>query len=692
MIRRRSLCVLAFACLAFPLQAQIEENFRSALEALAGGKQDEALELLKQVLAEDPSQEAAYELMQKTEYDVWLKLLTQGGEFEVVTKALMDKARLGRKARANDPDAIRELAKKLASNDVLERNKVVNQLASDYGEYSVPILVYSLAEGANADQRVNVMTALTKMGSDVVPPLIEALEAGDAFLRRNVALTLGYIGDPRARAALARAAANDADTAVRTAAGQALAKVGGPGDAAALYLAQADAYYREDDAVLMPFQYSDVVWHWEGNGLVGIEVPRFLYAPEMAKKDYYRALELAPDPAPALAGIARCAVTQLGRIADWQAAGAEVGEWPARLEKDDLAAQLAGPAALDLALGHALKQNDQVAASGLCRLLAGNGSQPTANLHLALQAVQNGAVRGEAAVALGAIAFRTRTAAGPETLAALNEAASREVVRIGAVIDGDEARRAALSAQLSDQGMFVNSWSRGGRALGALNSIPGVDLLLIADPLPDLATVAVIDELRRNPRTARAPIFVVSTKSDADAGLYGDKVSGVITPGGDFAPIEAALNEQGLNRDREQANDLAARAAATLQRLASSGVSDVSSVAEGLAGTLAARPDGVVLPALGVLEFVGGAGQVERVAGVVANGERSEEVRVRAASALAGIFSRTGTADPGVLKMLQEAALGDASFAVRAATAGALGRLNLSREVRIDMMRALFGR
>jgi hypothetical protein len=87
---------------------------------------------------------------------------------------------------------------------VIERTRVTNQLASDFGEYAVPIMIYSLTSEADEARRLNVMNALLRMGSDVVLPLVEALDAPDAYLRRNLALTLGRI-DGSARPSGARA-------------------------------------------------------------------------------------------------------------------------------------------------------------------------------------------------------------------------------------------------------------------------------------------------------------------------------------------------------------------------------------------------------------------------------------------------------------------------------------------------------
>lgn len=692
MIASRSLSLLALtvASLTLPVTAQ-SEDFQKAVEALDRGAAEEALGLLQKVLGADPSNEAAYELWVNTEHTVWLKMLLKGGEFELLTKELMDRAKMGRKQRQNNPDAIRELVKELSNDDVLVRTRVTNQLASDFGEYAVPVLIYSLADQQNNDRRVNVITALSKMGSDVVPPLTEALlDAPDAFLRKNVALTLGYIKDPRSRAALADAASFDADTGVKQAAAQSLAKIGGAGESGALFLALGDAYYGESDTVLMPHQYSDVVWHWEGNGLQSMDTPRFLYAPEMAKKAYYRALSRLSDPAKALAGIARCAVTESGRLAEWKAAGEDVGEWSNRLAADDLAAQMAGPDALDLALGWAL-EGDMVAASGLCRLLAGSGKSSTANLKKALSASQSLAVQGEAAVALGRIAYRNREAASNETVAALTTAAGHQVLRIGAIIGGDEASGQKLAAELENLGYSASFWANGARGLLSVQQLPGVDLIVVAENnLGNLTTRQVVNDLRKDPRTARTPIYVRVSSPEADAASFGN-VSGVIAPGDDIKATAEAAAKEPLNRDREEALQLAARAAQTLHMLAA-GKSEVGGTAEALAATLGDRPDTVVVPALGALQFVGGASQVERIAAVVGNAERSEAARVAAAEALAGIFSRTGSTDAGILKVLQETAQKDASFAVRAATAGALGRLNLAKEVRIELMRGLLGR
>jgi hypothetical protein len=117
-------------------------------------------------------------------------------------------------------------------------------------------------------------------------------------------------------------------------------------------------------------------------------------------------------------------------------------------------------------------------------------------------------------------------------------------------------------------------------------------------------------------------------------------VNGVLAPGSDLKSAAVAAASAPMNHDREEALALAGRAADTLLLLVGGGKTDVSSSTEGLASTLGNRPDAVVLPALGVLEFMGGPAHVERIAAVLTSKDRTEPVRLRAAQALADLRAR----------------------------------------------------
>jgi hypothetical protein len=300
-------------------------------------------------------------------------------------------------------------------------------------------------------------------------------------------------------------------------------------------------------------------------------------------------------------------------------------------------------------------------------------------------------VQGEAAVALGSIAYRNRKAADAATVSALTTAASREILRIGAVIGNGEDMR-PIVAQLQELGYYTSLYPTGARGINSVRSLPGVDLIVVSDKLTDVTARNVVNDIRSELRFAKTPIFVKTSAADADPSRYGDSISGMIGPDEDVASAAEAAAAEPMNRDREEALLLASRAAQTLYKLAAGGQTDIQSSVASLAGTLADRPDEVVAPALDVLQFVGGPAQVESVAAVLASGERADVVRVSAAQALAGIFSRSSSANAATVQMLQGVAQNDESFPVRAATAAALGQLDLGKDLRIELMRSLFNR
>ncbi|MCZ6598070.1 MAG: HEAT repeat domain-containing protein [Planctomycetota bacterium] len=681
------LLVAVTSLTAAPALAQdVRQTFEQGTELLRRGRDDEALRKFQEVLAMDPGHDAAYELFLQTEHQVWLDILVKEGEFELVAKRLMGLAAVGRKARRNDPDAIRTLLAELSSDDVLLRVRTIHTLAAEHGEYAVRYMLPRLANQENDDRRVIFMNALTRMGGDVVLPLIEGLRTGDVFQQRNVALTLGYIADPRASGFLADLAANAEDEGVRAAAAEAVQRCGGSTNALGQLLELGLAYHNQDPTVLLPYQVSEVVWHWSGTGIEETEVPAFLYNEELAKMAFYAALSVSPGSTEALAGIARSSVVQQAELSEWAAAGQDVAEWQERLAEDDLAIQVAGSRALDLALSWALEQDDQVAASGLCRALARSAAAPTQGLQAALARTGQGAIRGEAAVALGWIAYHGGQGASGDVVAALSEASGRLVLQIAGVIDGDDVRRTNLVSALENKGLMVNAWSSGAKGLAGLRAIPGIDVLLVAESLPDLTFAQIVDEVRRDPRTENTPILILAADGQAALDLWGDRVVDAISAPSEIVKVEEALTGN-LGRDRQQADDLAARAAGTLQHLAAAGHTDMGSAPAVLAATLAGRPDAVTIPAMAVLGHAGGRGEVDALVAVLGDGGRSDEARIAAGNALAGVFARHPSgASESTLVALEDVLTSDAALPIRQATSTALGSIDLDPVLRARLV------
>ena len=679
---------LAIALSAFAAQASwaqdIQATFDQGVDLLRRGRDEEALRAFESVLAADPTNEQAYDLFQRTEYDVWLQILSKQGDFEIVGRRLMGLAALGRLERRDDPEKIRELVGKLDTNDPITRKSVTRQLAAEHGEYAVPYLLPALGDSGNETRRVAAIMSLPEMGLDVVAPLSEALEATDPYLRRNVALTLGRLGDARAVPMLAHAAANDADPGVRQAAQEALARLGAQGaQPAASFLQAGKAYIDREGSVLAPHMYSDVVWRWEGNGLANVKVPREIYAEAMARKSFQRALAADPNSAEALAGFVRAQVSASTKVAALAARGQDVSALEAHVNAGSIAVGYAGPEATDQALQSAVAAGDVVAAMGLVQAVRSVAGRPTPGLQAALTA-DSGALRSAAAIALAQLAVASHNTPQAGVVDELARAAGRGIVRIAFVIDGNAERAASIAAGLQSQGMMVDRAPTGGMGLARLNRLPGLDVVLVADRLPDITTQQVLAEIAADPRFAETPRLIITDDADHARELYGEKSAGVVA-GGDVSGVPEALST-GLNRDRQEADELSQAASVALAELAGANV-DVSVALDALAGTLATRPDSVAIPASVALERAGTGAQIPALVAVVADVTRSDEVRAGAANAIARIAARgAGTIPSEGLFTLQGVAESDAAVAVRLAAARAVGASGAGAGDRAGMM------
>jgi len=660
------------------------ELFKEGVTLLEQGDDEGALEKFTEVLASDPSNEEAYELWKSTEYEVWLQMLVKGGQYELVAKRLIDRAKLGRSESADDEGAIRDLLAQVQSDDVLERARAIRALAANHGEYAVRYMLPTLADENANDRRVLFMQALTEMGTDVVLPLVAVLGSDDAYLRRNVALTLGYIGDPRAGAALTWLAFNDPDEGVQRAAGQAAHKVGSQGDALKLFLALGDDYYHQRATVLRAVDYSDVVWSWGDGDLVATPVPRCLYADELSKNAYYGALAAAPESLDARAGLARAYVAQQVELAYRTEAGQDVSGLEEQVAKASIAISATGIAALDRALVWAVSDTpvDTTTAIGLIRAIGDSACAPVPGLHAALVSSE-AALSGEAAVALGRIAHRTRRGASPEVVAALGTAAGRDIMRIGVVIDGQRERGEAIKDALDQQGLLVNFWDRGAMGLALLKRVPGVDVIVVSDELPDLTVDQVLGEIAEDERPASTPVVMVTESED-----WSDRVAATITGAADAGSILEVIAE-GLDGDRARADELSARAASVLAGLSLAG-GNVASALDDLTGTLASRGDSVTLPAMTVLATVGTADAAPALMGVLADEARSEAARIAAADAIAQIASREALSGPPALVVGLEEVVGseETPLPIRVAAIRALSSMTIPDEVRAAMTAA----
>jgi CheY-like chemotaxis protein/tetratricopeptide (TPR) repeat protein len=682
---------LALALFAAPVFAapipflqggDVEELFKQGVDLLQRGRDEEALQAFQRVLAQNPTPEQAYELWKSTDDAVWLEMLVKRGDFELVAKRLMSLSESGRMARRNDEAAIKAALKDLTGDDAARR-KAVRALASLHGEYAVPYMLPTLGEAGDAERSLLYITTLSQMDDDVVLPLVEALNSDDAKLRRNLCLALARIGDKRAAGMLAVLKDKDSDGVVRQAAAEALIACGGSGNALNDFLAAGDGYLVRRDDVLAPHQYSEVVWSWSEKGLVSNPVPRDIYGDELGRKSYYRALAVDPNSLHARAGLARVYATEAAKLEELAASGQDVSATMNDLKNAGVAVELAGADALDAGLQMAVRDRDALSGAALAHALGEQSSMATPGLEQALRSGE-GALRSEAAIALARIALANRTPASADVVSRLGEATGREVVRLAFVIDAKADRCANLTEGLKKLGIEATCWDGGAKGLAMLHRVPGVDVVLVADSLPDLTTDQVIDDVRADPRHEKTPILVLSADAAKAGELYGSSTQGVLVDGGLLEPVTAALTGA-MEGDRAKADKLAMQAAHTLAHLAMAGT-NVSGALEGVASTLASRPDEVAIPAMLVLATAGDGANLAALIAVVGDAKRSDAARSAAAQAVARIVARGAQPSNEGLQTLGSVIKSDASLEVRTSAARAIGSLRMDPNMRADLL------
>jgi hypothetical protein len=532
------------------------------------------------------------------------------------------------------------------------------------------------------------MHALTQMDSDVINPLSAALSSEDRVLRRNVAMVLGNIGDRRSAAYLLWMAGSDTDETVRTAAQQSAARIGAKGDALSAFLALGDAYHHGRTEVLGPRGMGDVVWSFQENRLVGESVPPALYNEEMALRAYSHAMMADASSVAALAGLARSWMSERAEIEAMEAAGQDVGAWKARADAAGAMVNSAGVQALDTAMTWSVRTSDSTAGAALARALGSLASSPVPSLQAAMQS-GDGAMRAEAALAIGRIASRSNTAASPEVVSALGRATGREIQRLAAVIGGGDAGSQIASA-LSQKGVFVSRWDSGAKGAAMVRRTPGLDVIVLAETLSDVTSAAVLEEIKADARTQNVPVVLLAQDPAAAGELFGDRIAGATSGAGDMTAIDAALSQE-LDGDRALAASLARRSAEVLAHLAHGGRSDLSGALGDLV-TATGRADDVAIPAIGALGMAGGSGQAGTLVAVLADESRSEGVRTAAGDAIASILSRDASAlDGAALGQVAAVAASDAASDIREAASRALGRARMEPAARAELLRKLRG-
>lgn len=661
---------------------------QEAVTMLRLGKKDEALSKLREILASDPSSTDALAMYRSIQQEEWYLLMTTQGEIQQVAQSILERAKVERNALSRDAEAIEALVVVATSkdSDYPTRQKAVNTLIAQHGEFAVPALVKRLGNKEDEDAQILAIETLSQLRNSATLPLIEALKSSEELVVRNAAAALHQIGDDRAIPAMARLEGSTSD-AVSKIAKKFLAKKGAAGNAVDLLLAQSKGYL---SGSVPAGAMSSVVWQLVDDQLVATEVAPLLYPTELAKSCAADAVKLAPSSVAARSSLAQAYLAQTQLIENSIAMGDEATKALEPVVAElRIAAMATGTDALRGALEAGLKDRHAVVATGAIKALSQAeliGTIDQSSLVAALQSTDK-RVRYAAADALvrasgGAVVPQAST-----VVAVLAEAVTEEAVRTIQVIDAGRESAAAAEAASRVRGNAVDASASAVEGMHSLLVNPNVDVVVINENLPDRDPADVIGNIKKDTRMANTRVLVVAKDVEKAKERFGDSVGviqGPLTGEGLVAAVNTAL-EGVTTPSNLRAEAYASQASESLLAIASQ-KGDISGAIGNIAKQLN-RGDAVAVPAAKALGLSGSAGELPAL--VAALGAGSLDLKKASAEAIGRVLGRMSDCPEDVSAALIEAMKADADVGLRQAIAIALGKAKMAADKKASLIESL---
>lgn len=623
---RLLLGLFAFAALALPVSAQgPQELMNQGMEAYDAGDYETAIAKFRQILAADPSNSEAMELMANSE-DAMLQLLVAGGEWEMFAKEIMEAAAVADREARRDVEAAAADAEGVFSDDFSVRQQTIFKLASTYGPFAAPPLAKEMASDKES-RRLAAIYALSRMGSQLFLPVVTCCFSSNAQVRLGALHVLNEMNDPRAEPIIASMAESDPDGAVRALAGQ----IRVAGDPAQMHVKQAKAYMNADmQRGLAPSENYGVLWTTEGAVLSSYEVPSSVVALELAKFHLLAAEQMGSDAAEPL--LARVYAEQVAALrADPETAGLA----PAQMN----ALASLPHSIVNGALTAALEADDVHGSEVLIEALDAWAGKAWSGLTLGLES-GTPSVRFAAALALA----HTRDAS-PTVVSTLGECLAAQALRVVHIIDADSERAAALASALESEGVIVVRASSGAQGIVNMNLAAVVDAFVVSDPAADMYARRFVSQVR-NGRFSEVPVFVYGNEQTAiDDAEVVDAL--------DAATVVGSFAE--LSTDRAKEASVALRAAHVMVYVALQG--NAGPAVDSMAQALSRDEDEIVVWVCAALGYAQDASVVPALLDLLADENRNDEPRAAAARALAALArSANATVDMAVVQTAMEGA------------------------------------
>ena len=250
------------------LERNIIQQSKEAFELYRNAQLDETIYKFNAILLQHPSDKEALEMREQAGVELMMQMLLQGGEISRIARILMLYAEQAPVRQETDPGIIRKLVEQAATGNLYQRNNAISLLDAQAGELAAPYMLNYLTNRTKDEERINIQLAMTKMGSTLVNPLIEALDSADLFLRQQVIMILGNIKDVRALADLKKFLEDKTEEAsVKEQASIAIQKITGKPAIALklakyLYYEKANKYYEDAIEYKIWCIFNCLQWKW----------------------------------------------------------------------------------------------------------------------------------------------------------------------------------------------------------------------------------------------------------------------------------------------------------------------------------------------------------------------------------------------------------------------------------------------
>jgi|GEM_PF-3567563 len=292
--------VIVFAPSAAQAQGEARRLLDEGKQAFLEGDYETAMLRFEEVMRADPSLEEALRLRERAGYAFLVEVLAKGGKYKSFAEWLLSRAEGFDDERKSNPELIQEIIDDLMSEDMTRYQWALERLEFEVGEYAAPKLCEMLGNETDRKARERAVIALSRMGAQVVLPVIECLNSQNIRQKQGAVIVLGNIGDLRAVADVKRLYEDPKEPAeVKDVATSALRKIArrDPGQlrpAREYYYNKAIMYYQNHPAIIKNYDRNWLFWKWnDETGTLDMEkVPQWLYNFRLAEEACYDALDI----------------------------------------------------------------------------------------------------------------------------------------------------------------------------------------------------------------------------------------------------------------------------------------------------------------------------------------------------------------------------------------------------------------